>query len=298
MIALKGKHCKLCVVSVTTFLLVMFCFGQTPERSCFATPQRVRSFMINKHPYISSDGLMFSSVEREKFQLLFGKGVFVTGRYSFNWYVVTINAHEYLRTVPHFDGAIMLEGMLYPLHVLASYNPFTQVLFISDDEYDDFGNGLVISNVPPTLMHFHKLDREYPAWMESDVSLVKQSLNGLQLEVSFSTFHPDGHNSTPFYYLAPYLFYTFGTNVCLKSDTLTPCGKDFRFVGPSSFLTESDKLLDGTWKTKHDLEIGIGATTLNVDNKNYLTDSFFIALTNAIVQTADAKRALTAGKCQ
>ncbi len=298
MIALGGKRCKLCAVSVTTSLLAMFCFGQTPERSCFATPQRVRSFTIHKHPYISSDGLKFSPDENKEFRRLFEKGVFVTGRYSFNWYTVTINAHKYLRTVPHFNGAIMLEGMLFPLHVLASYDPFSRVLFISDDEYDDYGNGLVISNVPPALMHFHKLDSEYPAWMEADVSLVKQRLNGLELEVSFSTFHPDGHNSTPFYYLAPYLFYTFGTNVCLKSDTLTPCGKDFQFVGPSSFLTESDKLLDGTWKTKHDLKIGIGATTLNVDSKNYLTDSFFIALTNAIVQAADAKRALNSRKCQ
>ncbi len=275
-----------------------FCFSQPFERSLFSVPQKARSFMIHKNPYISADGLMFSPDERKEFQLLFEKGVYAKGRYYFNCFSAIINSNEYSRPVPHFMGGVTLEGTLYPLYVLVAYNPFSKVLYLSDDEYDDYGNGLVISNVPPGLMHFHNLDRKYPAWMEKDVSLVKKSLNGLQLEVSFSTFHPDGHYSTPFYYLAPYMFYTFGTNVCLKSDTLTPCGKDFRFVGPPSFLTESDKLLDGTWKTKHDVEIGIGPVTLKVDSKNYLTESFFIALTNAIVKAADAKRAFNSEKCQ
>ena len=287
-----------CATTAVAIALAGLCFGQTPERSRFSTPRKARSFTIHKHPYISSDGLKFSPAENKEFQRLFEKGVFARGRYSFNWHPIIVNSHMCTYGDPHFSGSVMLDGMLYPLHVLASYDPFSRVLFISDDEYDDFGNGLVISNVPPTLMHYHKLDKEYPAWMENDVSMVKNGLHGLQLEISVATFHPEAHLSTPFTYLAPYLSTAIGPNVILKSDTLVADGRGFRFVGPTGFLTESDKLLDGTWKTKHYLEIGIGATTLKVDNKNYQTDSFFIALTNAIVQAADAKRAHNAGKCQ
>lgn len=290
-----------CATFVMAIVLAGLCFGQMPERSRFSTPRKARSFTIHKHPYISSDGLKFSPAENKEFQRLFEKGVFARGRYSFNWHPIIVNSHMCTYGDPHFSGSVMLDGMLYPLHVLASYDPFSRVLFISDDEYDDFGNGLVISNVPPTLMHYHKLNNKYPAWMENDVAMVKRRLHGLQLEISVATFHPEAHLSTPFTYLAPYLSMTIGTNVILRSDTLVADGRGFRFVGPTGFLgflTESDKLLDGTWKTKDILEIGIGTVTLKANDKNYMTESFFNALTNAIIQAADAKRALNSGISQ
>ena len=264
-------------------LLCTTCSGlaNASDRSHLAPPHTVRAFWIIKDNHLpqkgySSPDLTALSPERLKeFQRLFNHAAFVRGRYSFNCFSAIINSHAWSRGTPFYHGGIWLSDMLHPLFVLVAYNPFTRILYLSDDEYDDYGNGLIISNVPSEMISYHLLDSRYPEWMNRDVTPIKEELNGLELDIGISTFHRDAPSGWPFHYLVPYLHATFGTNVILRSSTLAFEHNDFQFIGHVAPQHTQDY-------TRHDLEFAIGTNVFRVTENNYLKDSFFIALTNAI----------------
>ena len=254
------------------------CQARSDDRSSFVTRKKVLSLHIYKDIF-SKDSVKVT--ELDEFQKLYEQGRFCTGRYSFNWFTCIVNTRPFSCGLPYFSGLIKLSGKSSPIHILASYNPFTHVLYISDDEYDDYGNGLVISNLPPTMIHYSQLNKLYPKWMDYDINQVKRRLAGVQLDIEIVDYHENGIFGAPFRYLLPYLDTNFGTNVILRSDCIVFNGNHQVVVrdSPKSFMGcrpgEFDVIIDNK--------------LLSADEEVFLDEAFFNALTNTLIQVADKK---------
>ena len=268
-------------------LLIMVACGICRALSCQARPHH-RSNLVT-HPkvlflHIYQNNLSKDSVkvtELDEFQKLYDKGLFCKGRYSFNWFTCFVNARPFSCGLPYFSGSIKLSDKFSPIHILTSYDPFNQVLYISDDEYDDYGNGLVISNLPPTMIHYSQLNMLYPKWMDYDIKHVKRRLTEVQLDIEIVDYHQNGKFGAPFRYLLPYLHTNFGTNVILRSDCIV-------FNGNHQVVIR-DSPKSGMGRRPEEFDVIIGNKVLSADEELFLGDAFFIDLTNALIQVADKK---------
>ena len=122
---------------------------QEHRESVFSHPNKISSFRIGKRRPLDAN-------ELAEFQALFNQGAFVKGLYNF----IPTRSHSGSNS-SEIDGEMgELRANRKKVRILAWYNPIDNVLYISDDDYDDYGNGLLISNVPPSLVRYDDSTQE------------------------------------------------------------------------------------------------------------------------------------------
>lgn len=129
-------------------LMVLWLMGaasshQKHQGSVFSHPNKITSFRIGKRRPLDAN-------EFAEFQALFNRGAFVKGFYSF---IPTRSRSDSNSSEIRGEKAVMRANRK-KVRVLVWYDPIDNVLYISDDDYDDYGNGLLISNVPPSLVRY------------------------------------------------------------------------------------------------------------------------------------------------
>lgn len=192
--------------------------------------------------------------ELREFEQLCGSGSF--GKNSLSM-VSDVNGMKFETYLPLKQGWIRRSWHPLPKSMLYSYNPFDEVLYVSDDWEDDYLHGLIVSNVPNRLVRYQEWDKQYPEWMDSDVSALKQRMTGSFVPVRIRAFtRPPYGISIAYRYFVPYMHSAFGASVKLLSDEVVYNGKQQHVVD----------IIDMTRKPD-EIDITIGDTTIQTDRK-------------------------------
>lgn len=214
--------------------------------------------------------------ELHEFSRLCDSGSFVIGHGTSRPAVSIVNGSELYSFMNHGNVRIRSSWHPFAKSMLFSYDPFGEVLYMSDDWSDDYLNGLVISNMPHRLVRYPEWDDHYPRWMEYNVDAVKQYLAHSRLKVKIRAYtRPPYGVSIAYRYFVPYMHSAFGDRLVLVSDEVIPCGEKQSVVD----VIDQSRSPEG-------IDIAIGDIMIQTDSQRIMQDEFFIKLTNAIVRAA------------
>ena len=232
------------------------------RRSALDTPHKLTFFRV--------EGVRpMNTSELAVFQELYNKGEFVTGRYSFLSSESKFNGKVKSYGVRTHSGWIRFDDELYTRPLLVCYNPFTHVLYLSDDDYDDYGNGLVVTNIPGKLILYQGWDEDCPIWLDANCEAFRNSLANKKSELKIEVHHTGVGAAFVMNYLAPFLYANFPSNLEVSCEGLLSNESE------SKCLLKKDEVL---------LEANGEKQVFNLDS--IVTWSFFETLTNMINESA------------